>query len=262
MIVDIVCAALVLLLALFGYFSGFLRQLGKLLALVLGLVAAFTLAEPVGDMVATSFDLSLFITRSLAFLLIFFVVTMILRILWNAVTRNRGSSESPSRLADRLLGALFGALKGVLLVYVALSLLIYAGPHLGRHGAALAREMKKSSVARAIGDDNILVKELIPYLEGSVRLANLLGRPERLQKQLRERIDDPNVQFLATHPKTQFLADPAVQAALREQPMETIVSDPRFAEMLTDPDVIKAFNSLELSSASAPEPASPAPATP
>ena len=262
MIVDIVCAGLVLLLAVFGYFSGFLRQLGKLIALVLGLVAAFALAEPVGDMVAASFDLSLFITRGLAFALIFFVVTMVLRILWNVVTRSKDSSESPSRLADRLLGALFGVLKGGLLVYVTLSLLIYAGPHLGQHGSALTQEMKKSSVAKAIGEDNILVKEMIPYLEGSVRLANLLGQPERLQKQLRERIDDPNVQFLATHPKTQFLADPAVQAALREQPMETIVSDPRFAEMLTDPDVIKAFNSLELSTGATPMPAPPAPATP
>ncbi len=247
MVVDIVCAGVVLLLGLFGYFSGFLRQIGKLIGLVLGFLAARALADSVGETMATAFGLGLFVAKAIAFALIFFLVTMLFRFVWGILTGGGRVGESPTRVLDRGLGGLLGAAKGALLVYVAMALLLYAGPELEARGTKLPFDLSGSLIAREVQKRNLIADEIFPRAQAIEKVAAILQKPERLQ--VRE--DDPDVAFLLSHDKAQFLSDPDIAQALREGRWDFVVADGRVFALLADREIVAALNRLELNAEAA-----------
>jgi membrane protein required for colicin V production len=152
---DLAVLGLVLLAAVAGAFSGALRQVLKLAALVAGWAAA----RWVAPRLVRELDVRSSATWALVVAATFVVGWLAGSLLAKAIRRAvQGEEEEPGRL-DRLLGAVLGAAKGVLVAWVLLSLLTLLGGRLvlgslrvesrGSRAAALAARYDLFSLADA-----------------------------------------------------------------------------------------------------------------
>jgi len=109
-VLDIVVAVALLLSALRGYARGLFHEVTALAALLVGMTAAFRWTPTVMPKLAESIPGPSFVDTPIAFLLVFAVTGIALRILFSVVGRTwKGMNASP---INRLGGAVFGMAKG------------------------------------------------------------------------------------------------------------------------------------------------------
>lgn len=158
MIVDMFCVLVVLLFLVLGLFSGFLKQAVRLAALL----GAFLLASPVLGWVRGRLSGVLDVERVpwnmllpvLAWVAAYFALLLagllLLRVL-------RGAAPAVSG-PDRALGGLLGMLKGGLIVYVAVTVVLFFEKPLESISLEASRDLRRSRVAAVVKEGNPLLE--------------------------------------------------------------------------------------------------------
>lgn len=230
MVIDISALLLVLLFGFFGYRSGFITQLFRLLALVAGFAAAWFLTPSISESVARGLSIDPFLAGVAVFLGLFFLVSLAVGLVGGAISRAIRGEHAALTFFDRGLGGLLGAAKGIVLVYVAIALTWTLQPTFERAKPAL----EASIVAAEVQRHNVM-DEVFEWAFAAWHALNLLGDPALIE---RAKLD-PEFQrrVLATEHGRVF-ADPDL---LSEPRGWKLLADSRVRELLADPDVLKAL---------------------
>ncbi len=152
MILDLAVLAILAVAALLGASSGALRQLVSLAAAALAVLAARTLALPVGDGLARTFTP---VARYVAPVLLFVGTLALASLAGAAILRATGIAAVVRGPADRALGALLGGAKAALAAWALLSAVALAGNALPR---ALARPVGASDFAALSRAHNLIAR--------------------------------------------------------------------------------------------------------
>jgi len=107
---DLIVLGILGLSVLFAAFRGFSREITTLAALAAGVIAAYYLAPPLGELFASGSTM----TAIMLFLGIFTVIFIVSLIVLNSLV-SRFIAEKPGRI-DRVLGVIFGFLRGYIVV--------------------------------------------------------------------------------------------------------------------------------------------------
>lgn len=125
MILDLIVVGMVLLLAIFGGWTGALVQVGRLAALLLASLFASPLASLLRPLLLEKTALPPRAAGFLAGTLAFLALVICLRFVFVFVAR-RLTAEGEARAIDRGTGALLGAAKAMLISWVVVSALVTA----------------------------------------------------------------------------------------------------------------------------------------
>lgn len=117
---DIICATILLAMALMGLYRGLLRSIFRVLAWVLGLAGAYCSHLFLSDFVIENFDVSPIMVKPIC-LIIGFVVPFALAQLAGFFLHSAVKHTIISK-PNRILGALFGALKACVILFVILTI--------------------------------------------------------------------------------------------------------------------------------------------
>ena len=123
-LLDIIFIAIMFLLAIHGVISGFIKEFFSKVAIVVGVFFAVVFYDQLSPFLL-DYIKSDFVTKILAFLLIFIFAYLVVRLIQHFVG-NLFEGEILKGL-DSVLGFFFGALEGLLIVCVIL-ILLYAQP--------------------------------------------------------------------------------------------------------------------------------------
>lgn len=124
---DLFCLSLALLLAVFGLFRGFVRQLFGLVGFIGGIVLARTFAQPFGDAFAVDLHLPVSIAVAACSVVLFLVAEVVAKLLGNLLYGHLGTITGT---LDKVGGFLLGAAKGLLVAWAVASLVVLVRPHL------------------------------------------------------------------------------------------------------------------------------------
>lgn len=119
--IDIVCIAVILILALLGIWRGLLKSIFRLLAWIGALVGAYFSQDLIGETIASLFDINGFMVKLVCICIGFLVPFLILSLV--GIALHKFVSSTSISKANRILGGILGALKGCLICFVFLSIL-------------------------------------------------------------------------------------------------------------------------------------------
>ena len=105
---------------IFGLFKGFIKELGSLVAIVLGIYGAKYFAPSLSNLLITKFDFSPKTSTPVAYFILFVAIAIILLFVAKAVERFFDSFSLGG--INKLLGGIFSALKYALIVSVLLNI--------------------------------------------------------------------------------------------------------------------------------------------
>ncbi len=242
MLIDFVSLAVVLLGGIFGYRSGFFRQLARLAALVVGFLAARTVAAPVGEFVSRGLDITPFLANTVAFIGVFFFVSLAVSAIAGSLMGRTDTPGIALTFLNRGFGWVLGSAKAGLLVYVVLALLAIIQPLAGSGALATSPhlDLTRSVVGRNVLRHNILDREVMPRAAALANLARIVQDPGLM----REALDHPDFDFIITHPRGRFLREPEIQQAILEGRWDFLVEDRRVFAMFEDIELVRAINRL------------------
>ena len=125
---DLACLGLVLLLALWGAYRGFLRQIFGVIGFVGGIVLARLFSQPFGDAFAKDLGLPVAVATAAMAVAIFLVAEIAAKLVGGFLHKRMTGGFTSA--VERGGGFLLGAMKGVLVVWALASLVALLRPHL------------------------------------------------------------------------------------------------------------------------------------
>jgi len=233
MALDLFFLALALLLALLGLFSGFLRQVVRIAALVAACFLAVTVSPHAKGLLARWMEVETLLGDALSLTLAWLGCYIVLALAGRILVRLlRGSSHS-IRFFDRLLGFFLGGAKGLLAVYLmACVLATFRGP-IEKTGLGGKLGLRDSRVVDAAVGFNLLSLTSLPDMDKLRELTAALGDPVRKQTL----IGDPRIRNLQQNPAfQQLLTDGEFQEAAGQKFGE-LVRNKRFRQALKDAQI-------------------------
>ena len=251
MVIDLVSLLVVLLFGFIGYRSGFLKQLARVAALIIGFLTARLLMGAFGPLVSRALGVGEFVGDVLAFLVVFFLTSLAVGLFGGSLARKASEAGETFTFFNRGLGGLLGGMKGMVLVYVTVAALSALGPFVRPSATELYDQMGMSVVAREVIRHNLLQKEVFPRAQAIATIVRLVQSPAAREAALR----DPDLYFVLSHPDAAFLQDPTLQQAILDGHWEVLVQDGRVFELLGDLEVVEALNRIDAPPTEGPEPA-------
>lgn len=243
MIIDITALLLVLLFGFFGYRSGLITQLFRVLSLVAGFAAAWFLTPPLSDWLARALSIDPFLAGVASFIALFFLVSLAIGLTGGALSRAIRSENAAFTFFDRGLGGLLGAVKGVALVYVTLALAWTLQPTIQQARPELDMGLESSLIAAEVRRHNVIQDEVFPRASAALKLLRLLEDRALLE---RAALDPPFRDGVLARADGKVLLDPALLAAPPNQRWKLLVEDGRILELLDDPAVVKLLADYDL----------------
>ena len=240
---DLALGLGVALFAIWGAFSGAARQLSQ----VLGAIAAWLIARPVGQllgpMMAQALKSSRMTGQVLATVCCFVLVYLTVRVVANAVLKRVVAGKEGSRAGlDRALGFLLGGAKAFGLAYLAICALCFVEDNVQIGGKRLGVSPKGSAAFRLAREHNLFELNHQAQLEDIGRLLKMTGDPSQA-KRLEE---SPEYQALKKDPR--FNAILSQQAAWRRAlstgDLHSLLKDDSLIQLLDDDAAMKRVDHL------------------
>lgn len=178
LVIDYILLGIVGLFVWIGFWAGFIKSLGR----VLGLFIGIAIAAHYYDLLAGAWQWVFFdneaITKVVLFVLIFFVVSRVVGIVFWLVDKLFNVARLLPFLTtlNRLLGAALGLIEGVLIVGVVLLLLSKFAP-----SDTLKENINDSIVAQSLIDSTLIVKPLLPDEVTSSPVIELFSKPSGVE---------------------------------------------------------------------------------
>ena len=221
MTLDGFLVGLVLLFAVFGFFTGAARQVASLIAAA----AAYVFSRPLGVMFGPKISaythgpalFGVLAATLLAFVLVLISVRFLLTAILRRILRGKGH-EHPG--IDRLLGFLFGGLKVAVIAYVMLSALAFVQDNVSVAGKKLGISPESSQAFQLARQYNLFANTQFAPVKDLVTVAEALHDPVKAE-QLRQ---DPAFKKL--------MEDPRFKAALQNPAMSEAVQNGDYGALL------------------------------
>lgn len=163
-----------------GFWAGFIKSLGRILGLFIGIAVAAHYYDILADAWQWVFFDSESVTRVVLFVLIFFVVSRVVGMLFWLVDKIFDVARILPFLTtlNRLLGALLGLLEGTLIAGVVLLLLVQYTP-----SDTLAETIDNSLVAQTLMDMTLVVKPFLPDELTETPVIDLFSSPSGVESE-------------------------------------------------------------------------------
>lgn len=243
MTLDLVLLGLVIFFALWGAFTGVARQLAQLV----GAVAAWLVARPLGDLagpaLAKQANLPLVGGIALATFLAFLVVFVVVRgVLTVALRRILSGKEPGNRGLDRTLGLLLGGVKVAAVIWFVLCTLTFVEDNVQVMGRRLGLSPKDSTAFALARRYNLF--ELTQFagagtLKAVLRAVQDPARAGRLK-------ENADYQALRKDPRLQRALDQgAVRKALEQGDTRALLGSADVISLLQDPTAMRRMERLE-----------------
>ncbi len=243
MAVDVVVLGLTAVFALLGFFSGFVAQAVRLVALVGAYLLAGATGAVISGPLCGSLEVSGLVCRAgamgLGFIAAYLLLTLtgwaVVKLLRKLMGKPRGGS------LDRWGGMVIGGLKVFALCYLVLCAAVLAEKPLAKKLGK--NPLKDSVLARLARRYNPLAGLHMPVVGKAGGLVRLAGNPQ-LAAKLK---DDPAVRKLLGHPKIKALGtDRALQRAAERGDIGSMLSNPRLNEVFSDPEIQRLLWKIDL----------------
>jgi membrane protein required for colicin V production len=234
MTLDLLIAALAVLVGFAGARRGASAQLAGWTALVVAVLFARPGAQLLGPAFTTWLHTSPGTGSVAAGFATFVVVLVLARIVLSAVLRGLFSLGNPERRGpDRFLGFLLGAAKVLAVAWVALSALAFVEERVARSGKAFGI-LPERSIAFAVARRwNLFALADFAPAQSLVKLEQALKTPEAMAKLSSE----PAVAALLKDARWKALSqDAAVRRALEQHDVATLLRSQTVANFLKDAD--------------------------
>lgn len=235
--IDLFILALVAFFGFLGGFTGAARQIGQLV----GLVAAYAVAGPLGkalgpQMAAWLGGAPLVAGTVAATFAMFVVIWVALRYVVAEIARRAMSSgdEVEDRSVDRNLGMLISAVKVALATWVVLCALVFAERNVSAFGKRLGVSPRDSIAFDVARRYNLFEMTGFSRVKDVLKVANAAADPAKAKK-LRE---DPAFQALEKDPRwKKAVADPEVKRALEQGDVQALLRSDAVARLLQDDEL-------------------------
>lgn len=238
---DFIFLGFILILGLFGYLSGAVRQLTHWAALVLAYFCcrplAARLTPSVTPRLAPLMPAKLTLSPALVNMSLsssfFSLILIVGSVLLSALASKILGKREDSRI-NRTGGFVLGAGKGAAIVFAAVAVLLFLEKPLTEAFGAFPRPVAKSVAVGFVRAHNPLESAPIPMLDKIEKLMAALKDPQRAEALL----NDPELRKLLRDPAlTPALKDKNLEAALRSGDWSALKDDPRIAKLLKDPRI-------------------------
>jgi len=232
MTLDLVVAAVALLLGVAGARRGAAPQLAGWAALVVAVLAARPGAHLLGPTFATWLHAVPGTAAVAAGFATFVVVIVAARLILTAVLRGVLTLGNPERRApDRFLGFLLGAAKALAIAWVVLSALAFVEERVSYTGRPLGIDTDRSVAFAAARRWNLFALADFGPAQSLMKLEHALRTPEAMGRLA----SDPAVADLLRDPRWKALSqDPAVRKALEQRDLATLLRSETVASFLKD----------------------------
>lgn len=119
--IDITCLTILIIPALIGLYRGFLRSIFRIVAWILGIVGSYCSHLFLSDIIIDNFDISSGVAKIIALILGFVIPFTIAQLVGHFL--HTAVSHSFISKPNRILGALFGIIKGLVVCFLLLSIM-------------------------------------------------------------------------------------------------------------------------------------------
>lgn len=248
MTLDLVFLVCVGIFALIGYFSGFARQLVRLVALVAAYLLAGPLGRPLGGILAGALEVPSLIGRVLGAGLAFMLLYMILSMIGWSILRSRRKKLDSEQIQSRRrwdgwAGLALGGTKAFVVFYLLLCVVVLAEKPISRVSHKMGKVLSHSFMAGMAREHNILSGLNLPAVGNVAVLSKAASDPEFRERVMR----DPRVRRLMENPKIRALADDKVLlAASRRNDLAALLANPHLNRVLDDPEIQKLLSEIDL----------------
>jgi membrane protein required for colicin V production len=163
--IDVAIFILLIIVAIRGYWSGLIRQVTTIIAIILGIYMAAEQYEVFGNFIHQKLGLDLQLANLIAF--IFIIVTISILINYLGQLLNQMLNFLSLTVIDKIGGAAFGVIKGGLIVYILVLMGFKIADTLPWH--ELGDQLDQSFLVPKFLELNPLLKEqLNKFLESGV----------------------------------------------------------------------------------------------
>ncbi|KPJ53025.1 MAG: hypothetical protein AMS16_05680 [Planctomycetes bacterium DG_58] len=224
--VDLGVGVVVVLYGLIGLFQGVIVQLFRLSGLVLIVVYARFVAEPVGQWLAAKLGLNALIAYYISFIVGSLVVYAVCALIGRGVTKVVAAGGGAPRKVNRTLGGLLGLAKGLVVAFILVSVLDMIPQKVLARWEAVEKQVAASRILPHVHRVNPLPE--LRFVTDIDDYKRLLESPEA------QRILQGTPEFvrLQDHPKfRQAVSDPKLRELIKAKP-------PRWPEVLVHEKVI------------------------
>ena len=201
--VDLGVGVIVVLYGLIGLFQGVVLQLFRLGGLVLIIVYARYVAEPIGQWLATTLSFNALIAYYISFIAGSVIVYVVCVLIGRGVSKLVTTGGEAPRKVNRILGGLLGLVKGCIVAFVLVAIL----------------DMIPENVV-----------ERWPWAHAQVKTSEILPRVHRVNPL-------PQARFVADiDDYKKILENPEAQRILQKKPAFVALQDhPKFRQAVNDP---------------------------
>lgn len=234
MVIDIVCLSFCLLYAIFGYFTGGLRQVFKLVAIVLAYLAAMWIVPVVLDLLYPHLGGYLVVIEFVCMAVVWAVLYLFLSYLGKLfIVTVIKASETVSSI-DKYFGFFIGLLKAVVIIVLLMYFIGSAKESIFRLHPE-TRDIFEASETVAILTEINIIDEVFP--EQAEDIYKLLTGMSKKAKQ-KVVVKDPEMKrLLENRDFVSLTGDENAMEDMRNGRMEELMEDPRFQKIIKDADI-------------------------
>lgn len=239
---DLVALGLVGIFAVWGFFTGFSRQVAAAVAAL----AAFAAAAPGGRFfaqpVAGWLKSSLTVGTVCATVLVFFVVWLVVRLVLTAFLRGLlAGKDGQRRGLDRGLGFALGGGKAAAVIFVGVCAAVFLENNLVVAGRRFAIAPKDSVLVRWARQANVLEYLQFSGVHDLAKVAKLSHDPQAAAKLK----GDPDYAALMADPRFRGLVDQgALKKALETGDLRGLLKNNSVVELINDPKMARHLERL------------------
>lgn len=239
---DLVALGLVGVFAVWGFFTGFSRQVAAAAAAL----AAFALAAPGGrffaEPVAAGLKASLTVGTVVATLLVFFVVWLVVRLVLTAFLRGLlAGKDGQRRGLDRALGFALGGAKSAAVIFVGICAVTFLEHNLVVAGKRFEIAPKDSVLVRWARQANVVEYLQFSGVHDLLKVAKLSSDPKAASKLK----GDPDYAALMGDPRfRQVVSQDAWRKALETGDVRGLLQSNGVVELINDPKMARHLERL------------------
>lgn len=239
---DLVALLLVATFAVWGFFTGFSRQVAAAVATV----AAFAAAGPGGrffaEPVAQQLKASLTAGTVVATLIVFFLVWLVVRLVLTALLRGLlAGKEGQRRALDRGLGFALGGSKTFAIIFVGVCAAIFLENNLVIAGRRFAIAPKDSFLVRWARNFNLVEHLQFSGVHDLITVAKMSGDPKGAAK-LKGNQD--YAALLADPRFRQVVSEDGMRKALETGDVQALLKLNGVVELINDPKAMRRLERL------------------
>ncbi|GEM_PF-860505 len=232
--IDLMTLFLVLFLGAVGAFTGAIRQISNIAALVTAYFASNPCAAKIAPPVAAALSAPLFLATVACCIVSFFLVYAASYVLYRMLLK-RIIPEGENGMIDKMGGFLLGGGKAAAIMFVILSALVLIEPGVRSHWDRFAQEEQHSRAYRFARENSIFARMTQFQTLQTVMMASGSRADPRTADALAQLAADPDLAALAKNPRIAAIAaDHDIQRALFSGNYPALFANDKVRELLND----------------------------